>query len=152
MLIRIRISLALAVFLSLLLPTSALAKGSFAFITVSGENLGSEVRLSQSNLTTDWFAFADFQSEAVPAPKNSPQGGYVITRYYVDEGRESAFDVLHYYPAAGLVYYDGLTGGHSMYDEKWYAARPEIMAAFQTEVATASVQEAARHTLFLRRS
>ncbi len=145
---RIKFALGLALMLTILLTTTALAKGSFAFIAISGESLNSEVRTADRSLTVDWFAFADFPGGGIPAPANPPEGGYMILRYYIDGGREFAFDELHYYPAAGMVYYDGLRGGRSEYDGKWYQAKPEIEAVFMNALMRAQ----ALHVFLIRKS
>ncbi|MCI0607869.1 MAG: hypothetical protein L0Z71_02260 [Anaerolineae bacterium] len=46
--------------------------------------------------------------------------------------REVAFDRLHYYPDTGFVYYDGIVNGSSEYDGKWYTARSDMKATFET--------------------
>ena len=152
MLKRIRIALGVAAFLLLMSTTAALAKGSFAFISVSGEGLDNDVRLYDAGVTLDWFAFADFQEGRVPPPAGPPQGGYEITRYYLDGRRETAFDHLHYYPQAGLVYYDGIVNGWSSYDGKWYRANPEIRTIFEKDVQAAATEEALRRAAFIHRS
>ena len=152
MLTRIRIAVLLAFVGSLLATNLAFAKGSFDFLTVAGDGIPGDIRIADPALTTDWFVFADFPGGGIPAPARSPAGGYVITRYYVDRGHASAFDQLHYYPAVGLVYYDGIHGGWSEYDAKWYAARPGVRAFFESEVSRVALQEALRQRPFLRRS
>ena len=151
MLNRIRIALGLTAMMLLFSTYAAFAKGSFAFISVSGEGLDSDIVLRDARVTQDWFAFADLQHSIAP-PTNAPQGGYVITRYYMDGGSKSAFDRLHYYPRAGLVYYEGIVNGWSSYDRKWYQARPGIQAIFEWDVQAAAMQEALRHAAFIRRS
>jgi hypothetical protein len=149
---RIKIALGAALSLALLLTTTAVAKGNFAFIAVDGDGSRYKVRLSDTELLNDWFAFANFQARSVAAPANTPDGGYEITRYYIDRHREVAFDRLHYYPQAGLVYYDGIVNGSSEYDAKWYEANPDIRTIFESDMRTATLQEALRHALFIRRS
>ena len=146
---RIRIALGLAVVL--MLTTSALAKGSFTFMLVSGRNLKTDVVVTDPAVTADYFAFADFFHGKANEPA-SPGASFEVTRYYVDHGRGQAFDRLHYYPDSGFVYYDGLVNGWSEYDGKWYAAKPEIKAMFERAVQTAALQEQARHSVFIRRS
>ena len=87
-------------------------------------------------LTTDWSAFADFPRGSVDAPAN-PGAAYEITRYYIDQGREQAFDRLHFYPDTGFVYYDGIAGGRSEYDGKWYQAKRGIEVAFKDALVRA---------------
>lgn len=149
---RIQIALGLTATLLVFSTTAAFAKGSFAFISVSGEGLKSDVRLYDTSVTQDWFAFADFQRGAVPAPLNIPKGGYEITRYYIDGRWEVAFDKLHYYPQVGLVHYDGIVNGWSEYDGKWYRAKPEINVLFEKDLQAAAIREALRHVAFIRRS
>lgn len=118
-----------------------LAKGGYAFITITGPDLKDTVRTSEVALTEDFFAFADFYRNRVEAPVDAGTG-YEITRYYLDGEREIAFDRLHYYPATGFMYYDGIINGSSEYDRKWYAAKPEIKSAFENALADAPIIQA----------
>lgn len=118
-----------------------LAKGGYAFITIAGPDLKDTVRTSDVALTEEFFAFADFYRDRVEAPVDVGTG-YEITRYYLDSGREIAFDRLHYYPATGFVYYDGIINGSSEYDGNWYAANPEIKPGFENALAGASIIQA----------
>jgi len=127
---RFRIALGLALLLTLITSITAFAKGSFAFISVTGPDLKDAVRLIDPALTADFFTFADFFQDRTEAPDN-PGVGYEITRYYVDGSHESAFDKLHYYPDTGFVYYDGIVNGSSEYDGKWYTAKPDIKTIFE---------------------
>jgi hypothetical protein len=119
-----------ALFLVLITTTTALAKGNYSFITIRGNDLNIELRVTDPALTSDYFAFADFFQNKTEAPAN-PGIGYEITRYYLDQGSAQAFDQLHYYPDKGFVYYDGLVNGSSEYDGKWYNAKPGIKTAFE---------------------
>jgi len=132
---RIRIAIGPALLLALFTSITVFAKGSFAFIQVTGRDLKDAVRLSDPAVTTDYFAFADFFQALAKTPEN-PGEGYEITRYYVEGNQESAFDKLYYYPDAGYVYYDGLVNGSSEYDGKWYLAKPEIKTIFENALAT----------------
>jgi hypothetical protein len=152
MLTRIRIAVLLAFAGSLLITNMAVAKGNFDFLTVSGDGVPGDLRIADPAFTKDWFVFADLPAGSIPTPANPPTGGYVITRYYVDRGQAQPFDQLHYYPAAGLVYYDGISGGWSDYDRKWYEARPGVKGLFESEVRSLALQEALRQQRFLRRS
>jgi hypothetical protein len=149
---RVQMALAITGALLALSTTAALAKGKFAFISVAGGSLNSEIRLYDAAVTLDWFVFADLGGGRVPAPASTPQGGYEITRYYIDGRRAVAFDHLHYYPQAGLVYYDGIVNGWSDYDGKWYQAKPGIKAIFEKDVQYAAMEEALRRLPFIRRS
>ena len=140
MISRIRIALGVALLLTLLTSITAFAKGSFSFITITGPDLKEMVRSTDPALTTDFFAYADFSRSATEAPVDLGVG-YEITRYYVDNGRESAFDHLHYYPGIGYVYYDGIVNGSSEYDGKWYAAKPSIKTAFTGALSAILVTE-----------
>ncbi len=131
---RIRIALGLAALVALIASITVFAKGSYAFITIVGPNINDAVRSTDQLLTADFFAFADFYNDKTAAPQN-PGEGYEITRYYVDGGRESAFDQLHYYPQIGFVFYDGIVNGDSEYDGKWYKANPDILKPFQTALS-----------------
>ena len=132
---RIRIALGLALLLSLLTSVTISAKGDFYLIVVTGADLKDEVRILDPALTTGFFAFANFSRDKAEAPVD-PGVGYEITRYYLDGGAEIAFDKLHYYPAAGFVYYDGIVNGSSEYDRKWYTAQPGIKTTFETTLFT----------------
>lgn len=137
---RIRISVGSALLLTLSTFIAAYAKGQYSFITIQGPGMKDPVRVTDPALTTDFFAFADMPRGAVEAPAN-PGAAYEITRYYVDNNREVAFDQLHYYPDTGYVYYDGLgfngSGGWSEYDRKWYAAKPGIEVALKNALTKA---------------
>jgi len=129
---RIRIALGLALLLSLFTSITVFAKGGFfSFITVAGVQLTDEVRITDLALTEDYFTFADFYQNKTEAPTD-PGLGYEITRYYVNESADTAFDTLHYYPETGYVYYDGIVSGSSEYDGKWYIAQSGIKSAFET--------------------
>ena len=115
----------------LLIPTSALAKGPFTYITVNGLGLTEELTVTNPGLM-DFFTFANFSQGSIDAPAN-PGDGYEITRVFVDTttNQSQYWDHLHYYPDTGYVYYDGLLNGSSEYDGKWYQARPEAEAPFR---------------------
>jgi hypothetical protein len=116
------------------LPTSA--KGGFDFIAVAGPGLEEEIRITEEALTRDFFAFADFYEDRMDAPAE-PGPGYQITRYYVQGVSSVPFDQLHYYPASGFVYYDGIAGGGSSeYDGGWYTAEPGIKAEFERALSS----------------
>jgi hypothetical protein len=127
---RIQVAGGLAFLLILITSITAFAKGGFSFITITGPNLKERVRATDSALTEDFFAFADFFRERTKAPTD-PGTAYEITRYYIDGSREIAFDRLHYYPDTGFVYYDGIVNGSSEYDGEWYTAKPEIKMVFE---------------------
>jgi len=127
---RIRIAAGLALLLALFTFMNVLAKGSFAFISITGPDLKEAVRVSDPVLT-EVFTFADFFQDRTEAPVD-PGIGYEITRYYVEGSRESAFDKLHYYPETSFVYYDGIMNGSSEYDGKWYTAEPDIKTIFES--------------------
>jgi hypothetical protein len=127
---RIRIALGITLLLVLITATAALAKGNFSFITISGGNLKSELRITNPIFVEDYFAFADFLKDKARAPAD-PGMGFEIKRYYLDQSREQAFDHFHYYPDTGFVYYDGLVNGYSEYDGKWYTAKTGIKPAFE---------------------
>jgi hypothetical protein len=127
---RIRIVLVCALLTAMFATVSVFAKGGFAFITISGADLKETLRTTHGELTRDFFAFADFYRNKSDAPAD-PGIGYEITRYYVDNSREVAFDQLHYYPETGFVFYDGIVSGSSEYDGKWYTANAAIKTAFE---------------------
>lgn len=137
---RFRNSIGLAVLMACLTAVAVSAKGGFSFITISGGDTADVLRTSDLALTEDFFAFADFYRDRADAPVD-PGVGYEITRYYVDGEREVVFDRLHYYPATGFVYYDGIVNGSSEYDRKWYAARPDIRAVFESALLGVSTNQ-----------
>jgi hypothetical protein len=116
---------------ALITSVAAFAKGGFSFISIAGGNLKDELRVTDADLTTDFFAFADFSRDRTKAPAD-PGTGYEITRYYIDGKRETAFDRLHYYPETSFVYYDGIVNGSSEYDGEWYTAKPGIRKTFES--------------------
>lgn len=130
----------LLIFLSVLfIPTmAALAQGNFDYITIKGPGITGEINVTNSALTEDFFAFADFSQGGVSAPAD-PGQGYQVVRVYVeiadDKPQDKPFDQLHYYPYTGYVYYDGLVEGSSEYDGKWYIANPEADAPFRAVLA-----------------
>jgi hypothetical protein len=127
---RIRGAFGFALLLILITSITAYAKGGFSFIAIRGPSLKEEVRSTDSALTEDFFAFANFFRDRTKEP-TGPGTGYEITRYYIDGSREIAFDRLHYYPDTGFVFYDGIVDGSSEYDGDWYTAKPEIKVAFE---------------------
>lgn len=131
MFFRIRAAFGIALLITLIASITAFAKGGFSFISITGGNLKDELRVTDPDLTTDFFAFADFSRAKTKAPTD-PGTGYEITRYYIDGKRETAFDRLHYYPETGFVYYDGIVNGSSEYDGEWYTAQPEIKKTFES--------------------
>ena len=129
-----RRSLGLALLLALLTSVTVLAKGGFSFIMVTGSDLKEPVRITDTRLTEDFFAFANFYEDRVGAP-TKPEVGYDITRYYIDGKREIAFDHLYYHPKTGYVFYDGIVNGSSEYDGDWYKANPDIAGAFESALS-----------------
>ncbi|MFN8405511.1 MAG: hypothetical protein U0V48_18460 [Anaerolineales bacterium] len=133
-----RIALGLAFMLALITSVIVYAKGAFSFIAVTGGSLKQEARVTDSNLTEDFFAFSVFYENKTKEPED-PGVGYEITRYFVEGTRETAFDRLHYYPDSGFVFYDGLVNGSSEYDGEWYTAKPEIKAIFENAIGSIPV-------------
>lgn len=129
----------LIIALCLFIPSSmVLAQGNFDYLTVKGPGITGEINITNPALTDDFFAFADFSKGEVPAPAD-PGQGYEIVRVYVetvdDKPTVKPFDQLHYYPYTGYVFYDGLVGGASEYDGKWYAANPSANEPFRAVLA-----------------
>lgn len=105
------------------------AKGDFTYLSVKGPGLSGELTVTNPALTTDFFAFADFSEGAVDTPAD-PGEGYQIIRVQVENNKDVPFDLLHYYPYTGFVYYDGVVNGSSEYDKKWYTANPSAKEPF----------------------
>lgn len=145
MFFRIQVALGIALLVALITSIAAVAKGGFSFLSITGGNLKEELRVTNPDLTTDFFAFADFSRDWTKVPTELGPG-YEITRYYIDGKRETAFDSLHYYPETGFVYYDGIVNGSSEYDSEWYTAKPGIRKAFERvlPVQVKSVEPAAQ--------
>lgn len=115
----------------LIIPTMIVfAKGNFDYIVVKGPGITGDISITTPALTQDFFVFADFSQGDVPPP-GDPGQGYQIVRMYVEGNSATPFDQLHYYPYTGYVYYDGLVGGSSEYDGKWYAANPAAEEPFR---------------------
>lgn len=133
--LKIRNAGGLAVLLALIASMTVLAKGGFSFISITGPGIDEDIRATDLKLTEDFFAFADFYQDKVDAPKD-PGLGYEIRRYYIDGKREIFFDRLHYYPATGFVFYDGMVNGNSEYDGEWYSANPAIKTVFEGAVSS----------------
>ena|SRR5688500_2285018 len=134
---RIRIVIACALTALLVTPIGAFAKGGFDFITIAGSNRKESVRVTDTRLTADFFAFANFYEDKTKAPAD-PGVGYEITRHYVQSISDVVFDRLHYYPETGFVFYDGIENGESEYDEEWYTANPEIKSVFESALSIQS--------------
>lgn len=137
---KLRNAFGLAVLLALMTCLTVFAKGQFSFIAITGPGLDEEIRSTESALTVDFFAFADFYRDKVEAAPADPGQGYEIRRYYIDGQREIAFDQLHYYPDTGYVFYDGILNGDSEFDGEWYSADPAIKAAFESAIAIPAVK------------
>jgi len=137
---RIRIAIGIALAAALMTITSALAKGGFDFITITGPDLREAIRITDAHWTENFFMFANFYEDKTEAPAD-PGKGYEITRYYIDGKREIAFDRLHYYPETGFIYYDGIVNGSSEYDGKWYTAKPEVESVFETALSIRSMDK-----------
>lgn len=114
------------------------AKGSFDYLTIKGPGITGEINITNPALTADFFIFADFSRGEVTPPAD-PGEGYQVVRVYVltenDKPSPKPFDQLHYYPYTGYVYYDGLVGGSSEYDGKWYTANPAAEGPFRDALA-----------------
>jgi len=128
------VALGLALLFGLISSVTVFAKGGFDFITITGPNLKEAVRVKDTALTEDFFAFANFYEDKTKEPAD-PGQGYEILRYYVDGKREIVFDRLHYYPETGFVFYDGIENGESEYDGEWYTADPEIKTVFEAALS-----------------
>jgi hypothetical protein len=139
--VRIRIAIGIALAAALMTITLALAKGGFDFITITGPDLKTAIRVTDTDLTEDFFTFANFYEDKTEAPAN-PGKGYEITRHYMQGVSDIVFDRLHYYPEAGLVFYDGIENGDSEYDGEWYTANPEIKTVFESALMAQSVPAA----------
>lgn len=137
---RIRIVIACALTALLVTPIGAFAKGGFDFITIAGSNRKESVRVTDTRLTADFFAFANFYEDKTKAPAD-PGVGYEITRHYVQSISDVVFDRLHYYPETGFVFYDGIENGESEYDGEWYTANPEIQSVFESALSIQSADK-----------
>lgn len=117
--------------LAALAPSAAFANGGFDYITVEGPGIIGEINVTNPALTEDFLVFADFSQGEAPPPVD-PGQGYQIARVYVEftdeKPKDLPFDLLHYYPYTGYVYYDGVLEGSSEYDGKWYIANPAAEA------------------------
>ena len=134
MLTRLRIATGFVLAVLLITFTTTFAKGGFDFITITGPNLKQAVRVTDTSLTTDFFAFANFYEDKTKAPED-PGEGYEITRHYEQGVSDVIFDRLHYYPESGFVFYDGIENGDSEYDGEWYTANPETKPAFENALS-----------------
>lgn len=80
---------------------------------------------------------------------------FELIRYFGDgEGKYKAFDLVHFYtdPAGGTgyIYYDGLEGGWSEFDDNWYQvteAGAEAMETVITEYLTDEASSSERVTI-----
>jgi hypothetical protein len=128
--------LLLVVLITIFVPSLALAKGDFAYITVSGQGLQGELTLTTDTFVRDFFAFADFSKDRIDPPLDyDPDFAFEITRFYLEDTKPYPFDRLIYYPDQGYVYYVGLAEGTSEYDGQWFNANPAIEAPFRAALA-----------------
>ena len=123
-------------FVILFSTTSALAKGPFTYITIKGPGITGDLSVTNPAML-NFFAFADFSQGSVDAPSSPGEEGYEIIRSFVDgeTNKVQNWDLLHYYPDTGYVYYDGLINGSSEYDGKWYTADPNVESKFRAVLA-----------------
>ena len=135
--VRIRIAIGIALATALMTITIALAKGGFDFITITGPDLKEAIRVTDTDLTEDFFTFANFYEDKTEVPAD-PGMGYEITRHYVQGVSDIVFDRLHYYPGTGFVFYDGIENGDSEYDGEWYTANREIKTVFESALMAQS--------------
>lgn len=120
----------------LIIPTiNVVAKGDFDYLLVKGPGITGEIDITDSALTGNFFAFANFAQGNIPAPQQTGEG-YQIFRIYVVDGKDQPFDQLHYYPYTGYVFYDGIVNGSSEYDGKWYRADPAAEVPFRAALRT----------------
>ena len=112
---------------------SALAKGNFSKIVISGGHLTSDIEVTDPALL-GFFSLSDFPNARVNEPLNVSQV-YVISRGGEENHAFKAWDRLLYYPNSngpgGYIYYEGLLNGWSEYDGKWYIASTEGDAALR---------------------
>jgi hypothetical protein len=111
-------------------------------VTINGCYLPFSFEVTDPSLT-DFFSFSEFSKAHIHTP-TTVQQGYEITRYMRDDsGVLIAWDRLHYYPdhqaAGGTIFYDGLIGGGSEYDGKWYRASAEGDAAMRRLLAANAI-------------
>ena len=114
-----------------------MAKGNFSKIIISGDDLTTEIEITDESLL-GFFSFSYFPTAEIDEPTVS--NGYTITRgSQMEDGSFAVFDQLHYYfkskGSGGYVYYDGLVNGSSEYDGQWYTASPEADAAIRRIVS-----------------
>lgn len=137
-----RFALLILSILTMFSASLVFAKGNFTYLSVKGPGLTGELTVTNPALTEGFFAFADFSNGAIEAPSD-PGEGYQVIRIHVDNNKDVPFDLLHYYPYTGFVYYDGLVNGSSEYDRRWYSANPSAEEPF-----LAALEERARLTWF----
>ncbi len=141
MLSRVRIALGLALICSLMISVMVSAKGGFDYLTITGPGLKDSAQVTDTALTEDFFAFANFYEDRTKPPAD-PGVGYEILRYYEEGIGARAFDRLHYYPESGFVFYDGIENGESEYDGGWYTANPAIKPIVESALGLQAVQAA----------
>ena len=105
-----------------LLSASALAKGPFTRIEVSGPGLGDSIQITDAE-SIEFLGMEGLMlyRESIPEP-DVMAPSYQIVRF----GGDQAFDELRYHPSArggrGYVYYEGIVDGASEFDRKWFRA------------------------------
>lgn len=104
---------------------SALAKGPFGRVTLSGGKIEGAIEISDP-LLMDFFSLSNFPNAGIEQPLVEGDG-YLVTRYFLEnDGSLTAWDSLRFYPnitdSGGYIFYEGLVNGSSEYDGKWYLA------------------------------
>jgi len=112
------------------------AKGAFDMLVACHE-AGTCFEVTDPSLL-GFFSLADLTRPLEDGLRPEPDAGlYLITRYSLDRatGEFLPFDRLRYYAAVagseGYVFYEGLVGGSSEYDGRWYRARAGLAAALR---------------------
>ncbi len=121
---------AVALTVSLLTASAALAKGAPSKVTITGPGLRGEVEITDPALLQA-FSFSQFENlnQKIEAPHVAPGVAYVVTRYAQDEESLAPWDRVIYYsgPQGELaaVFLEGPIGPNSSeLDGGWYQASP----------------------------
>ena len=148
-------ALTIALSLSLLIFSVALAKGPPSKVTISGPGLAGEVEITDPDqlLAFSFFQFENIARKIEPPPTIGE--GYVVTRYAQDGTKLVAWDRVIYYPGAsgevGIVFLEGIIGSSaSEFDGYWYWASRDgdtVMRKILAEQKVTTLQDKPLATL-----
>lgn len=138
------------------LATSAIAKGPPAKILISGPGIAGDKEFAEAKMLEKigLGGLEDFSPHngSWRQPSDLRGTGFVVTRYMQNGAAKLfAFDRLRYYPdqpgGRDAIFYEGIIGGGSEYDGKWFYATNEEQTAMREILAVLVPAQAKVSTL-----